>query len=775
MVKKSLATIVGTGLSLATLLNSNAERMTLRAEGPNNTSIMVIQHRDNASEGLDTIDIPNPVDSGNNRVDIYSKSYIDLSWNALPIGSLTTVTNVIEGINLTAPLNVNLRSSFINEEYEFGNKTLNLDIYNVTNDVAVFMGTYNARTITNGNAIPLVVNPGISQYVVFRPEIPNTIPTAGEVSITQPRGTNAVSFSLLVNDADTNDVLTGYVLNQASNGIALINGTNGIYTPNMDLPIADSLSYYVDDGNGGFATNNVIINLTNIPPVANDLYLSINKKDTFNGSIPVYLYPGNFITNSFVASGDGRLEMSGTNFTFNPNIIMGTNNYQVSVVDNYGDSYTNSVIINTTNRAPSLEDVVISGNKFDLMSGNAVAQDPDGDVRTIKIISGDTNKLSFNGLEYTFNPLSQAKSEVYSVVANDGIEDSTLASFVFTSTNAFPIANDSWSIGNKVDIRNGSFNTTDSDGSVTNTYAINSLPGIFNIDGTNWTWNPQGYIGSTNLTFYGVDNDGEFSSTNNVYFQSTNRTATLENLVIRGNKIDIMNGVVDKNDPDGDEIRLVVQTGDTNKLSVSGLSYSFNPFGLVAQEQYSVLLHDGFEYSGPAILEFNSTNRPPLVYNSNSSVVAGSTNNFSLDYHDDDGDNLTVMLQNAPAYGKLLSAPASNTVYFVDRNYFGSDSFSYIVSDGDGNSPANVNISVIPYNVDSRIDSYGKTNNSFSVSADIQPNRTHFLERTYDFISFESVDSKRAPYSTNNFNMEVFTDLNATNSNGFYRIRSANP
>ncbi|MDT0644872.1 tandem-95 repeat protein [Zunongwangia sp. F363] len=62
---------------------------------------------------------------------------------------------------------------------------------------------------------------------------------------------------------------------------------------------------------------------------------------------------------------------------------------------------------------------------------------------------------------------------------------------------------------------------------------------------------------------------------------------------------------------------------------------------------------------------------------------------------DADGDNLTASLQNGPSFGTVSLNADGSFIYVPQEDYTGPDSFTYIASDGEGNSgPAVVNIEV---------------------------------------------------------------------------------
>jgi hypothetical protein len=96
-----------------------------------------------------------------------------------------------------------------------------------------------------------------------------------------------------------------------------------------------------------------------------------------------------------------------------------------------------------------------------------------------------------------------------------------------------------------------------------------------------------------------------------------------------------------------------------------------------------------------------AVNDPPNAVADTATVVEDSSNNqidVLLNDDDIDGDTLTVVAVSSPSYGSA-SFDDDFVYYTPDANYYGSDQFSYTISDGNGgNDTANVYISVTPVN-----------------------------------------------------------------------------
>lgn len=253
--------------------NAAADSLYLTLNNPSgNDPFMVIKHMDGASEGVDGNDATHLGGPGSDRIDIYSKiqgSAEDYSINALPSDSLTVVTNLAVGINLSSPKNVSLESVLVSNNGAFTNKILNLDIYVISNGSPVFQGTFDARVITNGNGVPLTINTGHSYDIVFRPTRANNPPVAAAQSVTN-LAESATPIVLSGTDVD-GDALTYEVTTQPLHGALTGGGSNVVFKSVNNYYGPDSFGFVVSDGSATSAVATVsltVMPLNRLPVVS---------------------------------------------------------------------------------------------------------------------------------------------------------------------------------------------------------------------------------------------------------------------------------------------------------------------------------------------------------------------------------------------------------------------------------------------------------------------------------------------------------------------------
>ncbi|MEM7707456.1 MAG: Ig-like domain-containing protein, partial [Pseudomonadota bacterium] len=160
--------------------------------------------------------------------------------------------------------------------------------------------------------------------------------------------------------------------------------------------------------------------------------------------------------------------------------------------------------------------------------------------------------------------------------------------------------------------------------------------------------------------------------------------------------------VLSANDPDGDSLTYTVLAAPTRGALAGtppALTYipeqNFN-----GTDSLTFVASDGSNTSNVATvtLTVNPVNDPPMANSDAVSLNEDATANITLVASDLDGDALSYEILSQPGSGTLTgSGPIF--VYTPAANFFGTDSFSYLVSDGTANSSAEtVSLSVISVN-----------------------------------------------------------------------------
>lgn len=173
--------------------------------------------------------------------------------------------------------------------------------------------------------------------------------------------------------------------------------------------------------------------------------------------------------------------------------------------------------------------------------------------------------------------------------------------------------------------------------------------------------------------------------------------------VLRNSAATLISVLGNDTDPDNDGLSVVSVTQPTNGTVVNnGTSLTYTPNqGFAGVDLFEYTIDDGNGETATAQVSVTVLNNAPTanddvsVANGSDPLVIDLTNNDS----DPDGDILIVKTVTQPANGSVVINEDGTVTYQANSGYVGSDNFTYVVSDFDGDeSSANVNINVQPAN-----------------------------------------------------------------------------
>jgi len=155
--------------------------------------------------------------------------------------------------------------------------------------------------------------------------------------------------------------------------------------------------------------------------------------------------------------------------------------------------------------------------------------------------------------------------------------------------------------------------------------------------------------------------------------------------------VNTLNPALDLFDPAG----LKVATNDNG--APDGRNALLN-FTATAPGTYKVRVYANASTSGEYVLTLNHM---PKAVNDSPSTLEDTPLTFSPTVNDTDSDNdpLTITSTSLASHGSVLINPNNTLTYTPAADYFGPDSFTYTVSDGNGgNATATVNVTITPVN-----------------------------------------------------------------------------
>ncbi|MFL5710820.1 MAG: Ig-like domain-containing protein [Chloroflexota bacterium] len=555
----------------------------------------------------------------------------------------------------------------------------------------------------------------------------NDDPVANDDSVTVALDDPATSVDVLANDTDVDGdqpiiVQTGL----ASKGtIAITGGGTGVtYQPNPNTTGIDSFSYTVGDGNGGFASGTVHVTITgNGVPTASDDELTVGEDDpaTAVGVLANDTDPEGdpllIVDTSPATKGTVTLTGGGTGLTYTPAPdANGSDSFTYTVNDGKGALATATVGVTITpvNDAPVTADdsvtvtfdgpavpVDVLGNDTDVESDplliTGVGTVPKGTV----IITG-------GGTELTYQPSAGSNgSDTFSYTVSDGQGGTASGTVHVTITdNGIPTANDDTVTVQEDDPATAVAvlaNDTDPEGDLLQVIASSTAgKGTVAITGggTGLTYTPAPDANGSDSFTYTV-NDGKgglatgivgvtITPTNDDPIAGTDALTVAEDAT--ATSVDVL---TNDTDVEGDTRTITgAASGAKGVVAVTGggtgLTYKPN-LNANGSDSFTYTISDGHGgiATGTVDVTINPVNDVPIALNDTTLAVqqgSGATNLAVLaNDSDPDGDGLLITARTSGAHGTVtILGGGTGLSYDPAGLYFGTDVFTYTVSDGHG-------------------------------------------------------------------------------------------
>ena len=388
----------------------------------------------------------------------------------------------------------------------------------------------------------------------------------------------------------------------------------------------------------------------------------------------------------------------------------------VAVPDSYSTNESTTLTVNSTNS--------VLNNDYDV-------DYPDGSSLSAQLVSGPAGFYLNTDGTFTYTPDPNYYGIVtfmYKVLSQGVYSNTVTVTINVSSTNHAPTANDDIYTCSEYQGGVGSpctgnvlGNDYDADGDTLNAtlYGAPSHQGTFtfNSDGT-FSYLPELYY-TTTVVFTYLASDGEANALGYVTLEITNVP----------NYVPVAN-------PD----RYVMDQGSVLRPSTSlldndvydpdfaysiGISIDNPSHGTITYDQQGYFTYTPFTYySGTDTFNYTLVDINQVITTATITITINSINNahpvtsddtyqtdedtnlgvgiangvLSNDY-DAENDPLTAILITSTSHGELAFLPSGTFGYYPDANFNGIDTFTYVASDGYGNSSvATVQITVLPVN-----------------------------------------------------------------------------
>ena len=571
------------------------------------------------------------------------------------------------------------------------------------------------------------------------------IATDDATSVVEDSGATAIDVLANDNDPDAGDSVSISSVGATDNdGTAVTNAGQIDYTPAPNFVGTETFTYTISDNNGGFDTAMVTITVTDNP--ANDTPTANADSETVvedSGTTAIDVLDNDTdpdAGDTLIISAVGATDNDGTavtnagqiDYTPAPNFV-GTEVFTYTISDNNGGFDTATVTItvtdNPTNDTPTAnadsETVVEDSGTtaIDVLDNDT---DPDaGDTLIISAVGATDNDgtaVSNAGqIDYTPAPnFVGTETFTYTISDGNGGSDSATVTITVTDnpTNDTPTANaDSETVvedsgTTAIDVLD---NDTDPD---TGDTLIISAVGVTDNDGTavsnagqiDYTPAPN-FVGTETFTYTLSDGNGgsdiatvtitvtESPINDNPIANDDSRSITEDSGLIQ---IDVL---ANDNDPDMANTLSIVAVGATDNggtaVENSGQIDYTPALNFVGTETFTYTISDSNGGSDTATVSINvgGSNDPPQAQDDARQTFEDAM--ITIDVLDNDtdldGDSLTILSVNGAVNGTAV-IQGNQIKYTPHPHYYGTDTFTYTMSDGEFNDTAIVTVTIVSVN-----------------------------------------------------------------------------
>ena len=484
-------------------------------------------------------------------------------------------------------------------------------------------------------------------------------------------------------------------------------GAHLVYTPNANYYGTDSFGFRASDGSAdsGDVTVTIEVRPVNDAPEATQQSVETDEDTpasiTLSGSDP----EGDALSYSIVNTPThGTLSGTGPDVVYTPNAnYHGPDNFTFRVNDgtvSSGWRYV-SISVASVNDAPKSMSQNLGTSEDRAFSFNLYGSDADYDpydALTFTVVSQPAHgKLTGTAPSLTYTPdPNYSGTDSFSYKVNDGTTDSSVAtmSVSIMAVNDAPVASPQTVNVNEDTPVPVTLTATDIDSNQFG-FGIESYPQHGVLSGTipNLSYKAAAnYHGPDSFTYRAYDGSSWSETvTVTINIAPVNDAPVANAQTVATNEDAAKAVTLSGSDVDGDPLTYILVnpptrgtlTGAVPNLVYTPAADSNGP------DSFTFVVSDGESQSATATVTVNvaAVNDAPKVFadtlsvSRNSSAVNVAV--LSNDY-DVDGDALTITSA-AAANGTVSIAPGGKSVYYTPRrNYRGSDSFTYTVSDGRG-------------------------------------------------------------------------------------------
>ena len=583
----------------------------------------------------------------------------------------------------------------------------------------------------------------------------NDAPTGRNDSYSTQEDNSVTTGVVTDNDSDIeNDALTLDSLTQADHGTVVSHGDGTFtYTPDANYHGSDSFTYTISDEDGltDTVTVNIQVSSVNDNPVALDDIVSVDEDS--------HITTGNVLGNDSDVDGDkvlvydytdaahGSLKYNGDGtFTYYPEQdFNGSDSFDYTVIDGKGGSTTAtvSITVNSVNDTPEAQDLGYATDEdtpFDTDNVFSFYDNVDDETLSIDSFTQPANgTVVYNGDgTFTYTPdadYNGNESFSYTIIDELGASDTATINIRVDAVNDAPVAAEDGMTFNEdetVTTINVLNNDVDVDGNPL------SIPWFtqpehgtvtYNGDGTFNFVPDQDYNGADSFTYTVIDGQGGMDvetitlTINPVNDAPVGRSDTYgtdeDTAVTTGNVL------TNDTDVDGDVLTVdsFTQAGNGTVVYNNDGTFTYTPnadYNGSDTFTYDVIDAEGVTDTVTVTVNVTPVNDAPVAVGETLTVqedVRATTGNVLANDTDVDIEPLSIDSFTQPSYGKVTYNGDGTFSYRPSYDYYGSDSFTYTVSDGNGGfDTATMEITINPVNDAPRVRTdYARTDEDTTV------------------------------------------------------------
>ncbi len=521
----------------------------------------------------------------------------------------------------------------------------------------------------------------------------------------------SISIAVLNNDSDPDgDEMAVQSITQPMHGSAINDGNTVVYAPDDGFHGVDALTYTLSDGHGGTSTATVTVAVAavNDPPIAQDdsavtrESTSVTVEVLSNDSDP----DGDDLSiQSLTAPDHGSVVNEQDRVTYTPDLdFHGVDAFAYMLSDGHGETSTATVTVAVAavNDPPVARDDAADTDENSTVTIDVLFNDfdPDGDSLSVQSVTQPNGGFVANGqsqVDYTPKP-GFSGTESFSYIVTDGQGETAIATVTVAvaAVNDPPVAQDdsATTIENEAIAIDVLANDSDTDGDGLSIQAL-TQPGHGHAaqDGMQVVYTPEtGFSGVDTFTYTATDGQGETAgATVTVSVAAVNDPplAYADSATTPEDSVVTISVIANDSDPEGDPLIIESVTQPAHGTVVtSGFSIIYTPdpdFAGTDAFTYTITDARGGRSTAEVGITILQVNDPPRAQDDAQTTREGVPVDILVlaNDADPDGDTLRIESVTRPSNGDVVNeggfltyAPASGTS--------GTDSFSYVVSDGNG-------------------------------------------------------------------------------------------